>query len=207
MELEKVNTMNKKNQNKRSSTMRRYIFLFAMLSLFVIGCSEESSVFAPVNNVNTNEPNWIALPQAEGMHVNDSFTETKTLDGKKGSGISMYRTYSGGPFGTVVIDAGLFFPRGSFTGIKTFWMTNDGSTCVSTFGPSYVFSLPLTLNITYTGVNLSGINLSTVKFAYLGTDGSVQYAANDGIVVDLATGKLQVVNAVIPHFSRYGFVN
>ena len=35
-------------------------------------------------NINTSEPNWIALPQAEGMHVNDSFTETKTLDGKKG---------------------------------------------------------------------------------------------------------------------------
>ncbi len=47
--------------------MRRYIFLFAMLSLFVIGCSEQSSVIAPVNNVNANEPNWIALPQAEGM--------------------------------------------------------------------------------------------------------------------------------------------
>ena len=86
-------------------------------------------------------------------------------------------------------------------------MTNDGATCVSTFGPSYVFNLSLTLNITYTGVNLSGINPSTVKFAYLATDGSVKYAANDGIVVDLATGKLQVVNAVIPHFSRYGFVN
>ena len=66
MELEKVNTVNEKNQNKRINTMRRYIFLFAMLSLFVVGCSEESSVLAPVNNVNTNEPNWIALPQAEG---------------------------------------------------------------------------------------------------------------------------------------------
>ena len=35
----------------------------------------------------------------------------------------------------------------------------------------------------------------------------VEYAVNDGIVVDLSTGTLQVINAKIPHFSRYGFIN
>ena len=66
--------LNKKEKtNKGRNTMRRSIVLFAMLSLFVIGCSEQSSVIAPDNNVNTNEPNWIALPQAEGLQVNKIF--------------------------------------------------------------------------------------------------------------------------------------
>ncbi len=187
--------------------MKKLISTIAMLLLFAVGCTDQTSITSPEQSVQTQEPNWIALPQAEGLHINESFTVTKTLDGKKSSGMTMYKTYSGGPFGTVIIDAGLFFPRNSFTGIKTFWMTNDGSTCVSTFGPSTVFNSSLTYNITYTGIDLTGINPSTVKFAYIADNGSVQYAENDGIVVGLATGKLQVINARIPHFSRYGFVN
>ena len=73
--------------------------------------------------------------------------------------------------------------------------------------PSMVFNKPLIFTITYTGIDLSTINPADVKFAYIAADGSVQYAVNDGIVVDLAIGKLQVINARIPHFSRYGFVN
>ena len=70
-----------------------------------------------------------------------------------------------------------------------------------------VFNGSVVYNVTYSGIDLTGIDPKTVQFAYLASDGSVQYAANDGIVVDLATGKLQVINAKIPHFSRYGFVN
>ena len=45
--------LNKKEKiNKGRITMRRSIYLFAMLSLFVVGCSEQSSVLAPVNNAN-----------------------------------------------------------------------------------------------------------------------------------------------------------
>ena len=50
--------------------MKKYISIIVLLSLFVIGCSEQTSINSPVNNVNTNEPNWIALPQAEGLSVN-----------------------------------------------------------------------------------------------------------------------------------------
>ena len=50
--------------------MRRYIYLFAMLSLFVIGC-QENSILQPYDENSNNvsgtllkpgEPNWIELP-------------------------------------------------------------------------------------------------------------------------------------------------
>ena len=86
-------------------------------------------------------------------------------------------------------------------------MTNDGATCVSTFGPS-MYSIYRQFLILHILVSiLSGINPSTVKFAYLATNGSVQYAQHEGITVDLATGTLGVLKAKIPHFSRYGFIN
>ena len=119
----------------------------------------------------------------------------------------MNNSYSGGSFGTVTLTSSLVFPKGSHSGKVTFTVSHDDAACVSTFGPSYVFSKNLTLNIRYTGVNLNGINTSTVKFVYLAADGSVEYAINDGIIADRTTGTLQVINGRIPHFSRYGFVN
>ena len=199
--------LNKKEKNnKRSNTMRRSIYLFALLTLFVIGCSEESSVLAPVNNVNTNEPNWIALPKAEGMQVNNTFTTFKLIDGLRGGTISDVESYSGGPFGTVTMNASIQFPKGAFTTKVSITMSNDDASTVTTFGPSMVFLKYAIFNITYTGLDLSNSN-SNINFVYLAPDGTIQPAVNDGIVVSKTTGTLQVKNARIPHFSRYGFVN
>ena len=199
--------LNKKEKtNKGRITMRRSIYLFALLTLFVVGCSEQSSVIAPVNNVNTNEPNWIALPKAEGMQVNTVVSNSKIIDGTKGGIIALNNMYHSST-GDVVIKSDLRFPDRSFSGQVKFTVSHDDATCLSTYGPSYVFNKALIFNITYTGVDLSTVNPLTVKFAYISTKNSVEYAVNDGIVVDKTTGTLQVINAQIPHFSRYGFVN
>ncbi len=107
----------------------------------------------------------------------------------------------------VLIYAKIEFAPGAFSGTKTITMTlSDENTSVK-FGPSMQFNAEVLYNVTYTGLNLKGIDPSTVKFAYLAADGSVQYAKNEGIKVDLSTGTLSVYNALIPHFSRYGFIN
>ena len=186
--------------------MRRYIFLFAMLSLFVIGCSEQSSVLAPVNNVNTTEPNWIALPKEVGMSIEKISSSSKSVNGTKGTTWPWSTSYTG-TLGRVIISSVLVVEPNSFFGTKTITQKHDDATCATTFGPSMVFNIPLRFTITYEGIDLSGINPAAVKFAYIASDGSLEYAVNDGIVVDLSSGKLQVVNAVIPHFSRYGFIN
>jgi len=73
---------NKFNHNKRSKILNRYLYLFILFALFVIGCREESSVLSPESIVSTNEPNWIALPAPEGMQINSSFTESKWINGQ-----------------------------------------------------------------------------------------------------------------------------
>jgi hypothetical protein len=187
--------------------MSRYAFMFILISMSLIGCSEQSNVLAPDNNSNTSEPNWITLPQPTGMQVNKTVSTSKRIVGKYGGTINLNTSYTGGLYGNVTITSSLYFPQYAFSYYKTFTISHDDAACVSTFGPSMVFNKPLTLNITYTGVDLSGINPETVKFAYLAVDGSVEYAPNSGIIVDKSTGTLRVINAVIPHFSRYGFMN
>ena len=185
--------------------MKKYLSIIVLLSLFVIGCSEQMSVNSPVNT-NTSEPNWIALPSAEGMQMNKTFTTSKAIDGAKGGMIDLNTSYNGGLFGTITLTSSLVFPKGSHSGLVTFTVSHDDKSCVSSFGPSYIFNKELILNIKYTGLDLSGTNPAQVKFAYLAADGSVVEALNDGIILDRQTGTLQVIKAKLRHFSRYGFV-
>jgi len=184
--------------------MKKLITTIAMLLLFVVGCTDQTNITSPEQSVQTQEPNWIALPQASGLQVNEVASTSKNIDGSRGGHIALNARLCNG---TVVLKSDLEFPAASFSGSVNFTVTHDPAICVSTFGPEFVFNNNLIFNISYTGLDLNGINPSTVKFAYIAANGSVQYAENDGIVVDLATGKLGVINARIPHFSRYGFVN
>jgi len=197
---------NKFDHNKRIKAMHRYLYLLTLLMLFVIGCSEESSVLSPDSTISTNEPNWIALPAPEGMQINSSFTESKWINGRYGGTISLYRSYYN-RYGNVIIDADITFPNYSFSGSKTISMTCDDQNCVTSFSPSMVFNKNANFTVIYSGVDLSDINPSNIKFAYIASDGSVQYAQHEGITINKYSGYLKVKNAKIPHFSRYGFVN
>ena len=73
------------------------------------------------------------------------------------------------------------------------------------FSPSSVFNIPLVLNLKITGVDLTGINPNDINFYYFAQDGSVFSVQNDGITIVPQTGTLEITNAKLPHFSRYGW--
>jgi hypothetical protein len=187
--------------------MKKYISIIVLLSLFVIGCSEQASINSPANNAKTTEPNWIVLPKTEGMEINQIFSTSKLIDGKAGGSMLLNYSYNGGLFGKVTCSSSLQFPKGSFYEKITFTMTHDDGLCVSSFMPGYQFNKVLTFNVRYTGIDLTGIDLANIGFAYIAADGSIEYAVNNGINIDHRIGKIEVKDAKIPHFSRYGFVN
>lgn len=199
--------------NKKETTMRLFSCVVALiasltfLTIVLTGCSDQSNLTSPINNVKTNEPNWISLPKADGMQVNTEWTTSKKINGAQGGFLTNKVSYSGGISGTVNINSRIDFDQGAYPGTTTITLTlSDLNTSVK-FGPSMSFNRTVLFNATYTGLNLTGINPANVNFVYLADDGSIQTASYDSIVVDPLVGKLQVVNAVIPHFSRYGFVN
>ncbi len=191
--------------------MRRYIFLFAMLSLFVIGCSEQSSVLAPVNNVNTNEPNWVSLPSQEnGLSVNSGprYEKSKWINGEAGGQIMLSEEYPSGPFGIIKVRIKLIFPAGAFTGDKRVTIKIDEQTGTTTFLPHSIFDAPALYTASFEGLDLSNVNLNNVDFVYKNDDNN-QYEKIDRSYLELdpTIGKLKVKDAKLKHFSRYGFVN
>jgi len=85
----------------------------------------------------------------------------------------------------------------------------DESTAAANYYPSpFTFDQPITANISYTGLDLSNVDVSAISFVYLPPNAAavvpVEY---DQLIIDKAAGLIQVVNAKIHHFSKYGFVD
>lgn len=170
----------------------------------MFGCSEETLVDSSLPASNNK---LVRLPVRQGLSLNSNFSDSKQISGSEGGSLTLQGSYSGGPYGTVTVNSTLTFPAGSFSGAKTITITAEDDYCASSFWPGMSFSQPGIYNLTYTGIDLTGIDPSNISFVYLNNNGDLEYAENDGIFVDFSTGKLQVINARIPHFSRYGFVN
>ena len=81
----------------------------------------------------------------------------------------------------------------------------DGLNVDMEFGPDgLVFQNPALLNVTATGLDLSNVNEETLDLYYDNTvTGQWEKVERENVIVTKATGTLQIVNARIPHFSRY----
>ena len=204
-----------KNIIERHKTMRRYIFLFTALTLFVIGCSEKSTLVAPVvNDVNKSEPNWISLPakyDSKNMSVMamPEFKAGAYIDGAEGGKIKIDEKYEG-PNGEVKVKAEIEFKKGAFEGIKYISMVVSTEFGSATFLPHTIFNEDAIYNAEFRGLNLADLDKETAKrvdFVYQAIDGSYEFIDVSKVEVDIKDGKLKVKDAKLPHFSRYGFVN
>lgn len=196
--------------------MKRFSALL-ILSLFIISACMENPLVEPgaESNVGINETQaeyqWLDMPM---MSKNQRLVQTEVSDskwilGSDGGTVTVSYVVDDGPFGKFKMISSLRVPPHAFPDEEEmlFVVTLDDETTTVTFQPHpYTFFIPLQLNLTYTGIDLSFINPDEIKFAYIAPDGSIELAECDKITVDLDKGEISVKKAVIPHFSRFGFV-
>ncbi len=192
--------------------MYKYLAVLMVLALFVVGCTDESNMLSPVGNtINNNEvisnPNWISLPADVNQALKKDITVGKTIYGDQESLLEINTGYAGGPMGWIQITANARFQRYSFTGSKYVTMCIDDDFGTASFSPSGTFTKPVIFNLTIMGVDLSNVDPSKVSFVYMSPDGNYYKAKYQSIYVEKQSGKLQIINAELPHFSRWGFIN
>ncbi|MCX6168343.1 MAG: hypothetical protein NTX65_03320 [Ignavibacteriales bacterium] len=193
--------------------MKKLLALFALGFLFY-ACSENSNLVDPqqnstispkqskssvawLTNTSSKSGKFIGLDQANGEQVidltvgGDVTANFVSADGQK------------------TISATLHVPAGAVANRPSlhFQMAVDNDKLTVEFLPHpTVFDIPLTMDLEYTGVDLSGINPSTIYFAYLDNDMTSWVIPNEKIYVNKSTGTLRITGGEIPHFSEYGFV-
>jgi hypothetical protein len=183
--------------------MKKYLLVITVISLFVLGCTEQMSVNTPIDN-STKKVEWLTIKTEHGLSVEGTRTWSKYVYGANGA--TFYATKSLCEYTSAYVK--IQVPAGAFEGYKTISATLNCMTIYADFAPTpTTFNIPIYYTVEYRGVDLSGIDPTNVDFYYIDLYGNMVKATYDQIYVDTANNILGVVNARLPHFSRYGFVN
>lgn len=174
----------------------------------LFGCNPDANVVSPDDLANNNRQyKLIELPkQVQGLGVETLLTRTKDINGAIGGYFIEQFDYQS-TTGVVSITSRLYFPTNSFSGTVNISQTFNTETASLEFGPPMVFNVAAKYTLTVSGLDLTGVNPSTLDFVYVAQNGSITGVVYDSITMDTATGTLKVTNARLNHFSRYGFVN
>jgi hypothetical protein len=185
------------------------IALAGILSMLVLGCGADKPVAPGADDglsLGTEvQPEWIVLPPPSNPGLAKTTTVSKLIYGTDESLIEINTGYAGGPFGWVSITSNARFQRNSFVGQRYVSMAVNDQYGSADFSPSGTWLKPVIYNITIQGVDLTGVVPSKVKFVYMAPDGKLYPAVYKSLFVELQSGKLQVIDAQLPHFSRYAF--
>lgn len=171
--------------------MKKLISTIAILILFAVGCTDQTSVTSPDTNTSTNEV----------FQLNKKSTVSKVIDGNAGGYITL------GDFNSAKNGRGIYacliFPAGSFSGIKTITITLDDTKLSGTFDPGMQFNMPVSFSALFSGVTGNNNNFT---FNYFGPNGVLTEIPSSFLYFDASKHVLGILNAQIPHFSRYVFV-
>jgi len=197
-----------KNNLEGRDKMQKLTYLAAILLLSLVGCMQETNITGPVNSIdNTQQKTIIMLPAKADMSIETIYTTSQNISGNSGGEIHLVKSYLAANGQTITIDCDLTVPSNnlSFQDIRNITMQVGGDQAAVEFYPSMTFSQPVILNFTITGLDLSGINPQNVGFFYIESNGNLTPTQNDGVVVDVSSSTLKVINARLPHFSRWAY--
>ena len=191
--------------------MNKYLYTLIILALFVIGCKDNSNIVSPVDNtVNANDvvsnPNWITLPPSTETALKKDVAVSKLIRDYEDSELEINTRYWSRS-GRISIYAEAEFQKFSFKGQRYVTMSVNDEFGTTSFSPSGTWAKPVIFNLCIIGLDLHDVDPSKVDFVYMAPDGSYHKANYESIYVNTRWGVLQVVNAQLPHFSRWGFIN
>jgi hypothetical protein len=141
---------------------------------------------------------------------------SEVIDGQSGGFIEIYFEYHGGGDdddddddggSKIILYARLDILPKAFEGSEEISMILNNEIGTISFYPHMVFKRPVHLDVMYSGIDLSGINPNSVDFIFQNYDGTTEQVEFDSIEMDESTGTIELDDAELTHFSRYGFVN
>lgn len=198
----------------------------AVLLFAAIGCQQENSIVSPENALSSqhnNPPGILAKGDkiysvdVKSLSFNSTInllkiSKTVTLDGTKGGKFSFTYLFNDGS----TVDAILTLDKGSYDGKKTFNITFDAYNKTVDLDPhGTIFTIPAYLTLKYKGLDFDndvltkGIdwtNATSAQFVYFPENGLPEVVNCAKVEVSPVDGQLYVVDARLPHFSRFGFI-
>ena len=183
----------------------KYYLVVPILAAFILaGCAKENTIVGPPSQQTQAKREWIKINTTGSIAVENTFTASKSIDGSKGGTIVLSQIFKNNG-SWALVTAKLSIPKNAFSGTQLISYTVNTENASIDFMPSpQSFQKNLSLDLTFTGVNLAGYDASKLVFAYL--DGSTIVPAKFTYAnANIAQGLLVVLGAQLSHFSRFGW--
>lgn len=191
--------------NLSKGAIMKYYLLIPILAIFILaGCAKENSILEPqTSQIQTNRQ-WLKINQSSTLSVENTYTVTKSIDGNKGGSIALVQSFiNDGKQAS--FSANLTIPKHAFKGTLNISYTVNTETASIEFSPTTPgFNRDLSLDLIFTGIDISKNKTSDLRFSYLDGDNIIP-VESAYVKVDVNQGILEVLGAQISHFSRYGW--
>ena len=176
--------------------------------LFLMGCESNTdlSTNLSTNGIESLPPPLISLPGKSAAYQDSVFSVSATINGSAGGTLILDKYYISNTGGTVTIYARLDIPANAFSGTQVITMTVDQYYAALQFTPALTFSQTLLLDQEFEGINLTGIPVGNIDFAFVRLNNTIERLEKETKTVIPLGGILSVENAQLRHFSRYGWV-
>ena len=203
-----MNLIKTNNQYTIEYTMKTLLSFLFFTFLFV-GCMDNpSDLTSPDAQINqqSNSPNWIELPETEGMSVENQFSVTEYIDIEHGGELIINESYSGGPHGEVKVIAKFKIYENTVPEPLLVTMTVDNETGAIAFSPSTIFNRSSELYVKFEGLDLSNVDPDNVQFIDQTPDNNVYSVQYESLDVDISSGIIELkVEPFIVDYSQISY--
>jgi hypothetical protein len=209
--------------------MKNIIYTYTAIILFFIGCSDYQNINSPefseasvkvnadpVNNLIEEEaeilwdmePQWLHYPAPEfGTVLSPFYTTSSWIYSDAPGFLHIVQTYADTLYNEVKIIAHMKFDSSA---IQTDSLHVSMSICTQTatleFAPHTEFNIPAKLNMRIEGFDFSCVDSSDIDFVYANDNGTIEPIEYKDLIIKVDAGTIQLKDAKIPHFSRFGFI-
>ncbi len=182
--------------------IKKYAGILIIFIMVLSGCTKDNPVENPINEFEGRS--LINIPKSIEAEVGAVISASKIIDGCKSGSVIIDTQYQSST-GPMKIFAEIKFKANAFTGSKLVTMMIDNVSGTVSFDPPSVFSRPANLDMKLEGVDLSGINQDHVDFVYINPNGTFEPVLYKDIIINISSNNLEIKDAEINHFSRYGW--
>jgi hypothetical protein len=175
--------------------MKTTLTTLLLSALLLIGCADDSSYLTSTDdqiNNNSNSPNYIQLPETEGMSIENQFSVTKHVSKKHGGELIIDETYNGGPHGQVKVIAKFKLKKNTLKKSTTITMTIDNETGAIIFSPPTAFKKAAELYVKFEGLDLYNVDPNSVEFIDQTPDNNIYPVEYESLDIDVSSGTIEL---------------
>ena len=177
--------------------MKKLLTLSLLSFLLFFGC-------------NDNIDNTIVSTQANiDKEIGSNYYASKLIDGEIGGWVIINDYYINTQGERITLYLRLRILPGSYQGTQNIEMVLNPEDASIQLYPEMTFARDVRMDLWYSGIDLQAMGYTSsgdVDFVYFDDNGNIELIENSKSTVDLRKDKIQVLNAKLPHFSRYGWI-